>query len=1004
MRFFPYFITLILSLTLFVATGFADIPVHWLYWLAGDGLGESCSNSVSTGPSGLVWVNHGDISKMSLLDGYSVQNIPSPGVKVPVYENPAGQIWSIYKNGFLKYHYDKDILQGRWIPYPVPGIVIETLPFFPVQDGLILYMTPVRLMAFDAKNNQQIEIKNVAQTGLTTFYSLVWDRSNGIWLAGKSGVAHVSRIESATTTTFSWQESLYPQGKEYDSVKMLQGMQNQLWITAQSKEQSQLLCFDGIQWKIQYENKPHFFELGWQALDGLTWLYQEPFSLQVLEKDKSSAIANNKVLSRVLLDVNIEKNDVFWLATSEGLARCTRAAWRIPEAVAAHQAVVHSILEDAAGRIWFTYPDFLASFYQGRWEFYPLPKGQRTDELKAESLCAMSGNRLAIKTQRGLLIFSIDTKTFQTVKHRFNFDILFIASRNDGAIWTVSESTEDLCIEIFDGTNFSIQYTQAAIPQFAVTLRHVQQDRDGYLLCGLNGIVRFENGEVTIYGPDDGLTETVLNCFHRLNDGRIWAGGRDSIYEFQKGKWLRIRAGFDGVRSITSSRDGSVWVASGTGLHRFKEGSWVTYTSEDGLPNAAVYDVFEDSQNRLWAGTTAGLCLYDPSADRDAPETFIPEDKNSREHAPGGSQFYFEATDKWKYAESSRLLYSYRVDEGQWSPFQAERIASVTRLQAGTHVFEVRAMDRNWNIDPSPALYDFVVLLPWYQQPAVIIIIGFGGILLLISLLIHFSHHRNLGKLVLERTADLTSANEQLQADAKEIQDAYNKVMEYQKELQSLAMELASVEEDERRHIASDLHDSIGQILSLMMIKLETLDESLSEREETGDVKKIKSLVEQALLTSRNLTYELCPPILYELGFEAALNQLIEQFREQYNMQIYLETDHEPKPLQENLRYFLFRASRELLMNVVKHAKVNEANLILERKNSMIEITIEDFGTGFDPVETTRIANRKTPFGLFSIRERLKRIGGELRIQSTPGKGTRITLAVPIEANFGRGT
>ena len=982
-----------------VLPGCADIPAHWRYWLAGDGLGESCSHSVFTGPSGIVWVNHGDVSKMSRLDGYSVRNIPSPGVGVPVYENPEGQLWSIYKNGFQKFRYDNDFFKGKWYPYPVEGMVIETLPFFPVAEDLLLYMTPVRLMAFDARTNQQYEIKNVAQTGLSAFYSLRWDGRNGIWVAGKSGLAHASRIEDTTVPAFSWQESMYPDRNEYDSVKTLRGVENQLWITAHSENQSQLFSYNGIQWKSEYTDKPYSFEQGWKALDGLSWFYHEPFSLQVSDGRTTSVIANNKILSRILLDVDIEKDGAFWLATSEGLAHCAPATWSIPAAATGYPSVVHSILEDAQGRPWFTYTDFLACYCKNQWNFFPFPKGQRSDELKAESLCALADNRLLIKTQRDLLIFSVESKTFEIVQHRFNFEIVLIASKEDGTVWVLTYDTEgmNLCIEIYDGKEFRIQYIQTVIRPYISSLRHVLQDKGGFMLCGLNGLVRFEDDQVKIYGTEDGLTESALNCFHRLKDGRIWAGGRDSIHEFQNGRWTRIRSGFDGVRAIQSGNDGSIWVASGTGLHRYKDGSWVTNTFEDGLPNAAVYDVFQDSSNRLWAGTTGGLCLYDPSADQDAPETIVPEDKNSREHAPNGSQFYFEGMDQWKYTQSDRLLFSYRIDEGAWSPFQSEHVASLPRIPAGNHVFAVRAMDRNWNIDPTPARYGFVVLLPWYQQPALLLIIGFGVLLLLSSLALHFSHHRNLGKLVLERTADLTFANEQLQNDAKEIRDAYNKVMEYQKELQSLAMELASVEEDERRHIASDLHDSIGQLLSLMMIKLEMLDDSLADHPETGEVKKIKSLVEQALLTCRNLTYELCPPILYELGFEAALNQLIEQFRERYNLQVYAEIDPEPKPLNENLRYFLFRATRELLMNVVKHAKIQEAHLGFFRKNRTIEICIEDFGAGFTPAQTARVVNHKTPFGLFSIRERLKRIGGELRLESKPGKGTRITLAVPIE-------
>ena len=221
-------------------------------------------------------------------------------------------------------------------------------------------------------------------------------------------------------------------------------------------------------------------------------------------------------------------------------------------------------------------------------------------------------------------------------------------------------------------------------------------------------------------------------------------------------------------------------------------------------------------------------------------------------------------------------------------------------------------------------------------------------------------------------------------------------MLAYQKELQTLSFELCQVEEEERRHIAADLHDSIGQTLSLSMIKLEGLQESLSDYPQTEEVEEIKALIEKTLHNSRTLTFELCPPILYELGFEAAVEQLIEIIKNQYGIHIDLKVENKPISLSEDLRYFLFRATRELLINVVKHANVSASSLIIKKEKNTIHVEVLDEGTGFDSSRVKIINQRNAPFGLFSIRERLKRIGGRLVVESAAGKGSRVILIVPL--------
>lgn len=142
------------------------------------------------------------------------------------------------------------------------------------------------------------------------------------------------------------------------------------------------------------------------------------------------------------------------------------------------------------------------------------------------------------------------------------------------------------------------------------------------------------------------------------------------------------------------------------------------------------------------------------------------------------------------------------------------------------------------------------------------------------------------------------------------------------------------------------------------------------------------------------MTFELSPPVLYELGLEAALEWLAEQFQKRHRIPCELKDDGRAKPLGDDVRAMLFRAANELLLNVAKHAHAHAARVSVRRLAQEVRVTVEDDGVGFD---TSEARARSRGFGLFNIRERLEQIGGHVEIKSGPGRGTRVTIAAPLE-------
>ena len=235
--------------------------------------------------------------------------------------------------------------------------------------------------------------------------------------------------------------------------------------------------------------------------------------------------------------------------------------------------------------------------------------------------------------------------------------------------------------------------------------------------------------------------------------------------------------------------------------------------------------------------------------------------------------------------------------------------------------------------------------------------------------------------------------------DITKRRQAEEKLLAYQEQLKSLTSELCLTEERERRSIATDLHDQIGQTLSVIKMKLFEVQERCVDPDLGEPLAEAMELLKQTIRETRSLTFELSPPMLYELGLEAALEWLGEVFQEQHGINCTVTIDQQPKPLDEDLRIVLFRSVRELLANVLKHARTRSVDLSVQRQRDRIVVAVADRGVGFDPKEINERAVRHREFGLFNIRERLGRLGGRLSLESGPGQGTRVTLSAPLKSD-----
>jgi signal transduction histidine kinase len=156
-------------------------------------------------------------------------------------------------------------------------------------------------------------------------------------------------------------------------------------------------------------------------------------------------------------------------------------------------------------------------------------------------------------------------------------------------------------------------------------------------------------------------------------------------------------------------------------------------------------------------------------------------------------------------------------------------------------------------------------------------------------------------------------------------------------------------------------------------------------------------LIDQSISYTKSLSFELSPPLLYDIGIEATIEWLAEQMQKQHYILFYCENDGSPKPLTRDVSILLFQTVRELFMNIVKHSQAHQVNVGISREAGTIKIVVEDDGIGFD---AGTIEQNRT-FGFFSIRERLKYLGGSLAIDTGRGRGTRVTVTSPLSLDRG---
>ena len=995
----------------------------WRVYKVTDGLPESACASVTVGLNGKVLATHPDSEFISELDGYTVNTIPWPGADGGrVYATPGGQLWALAPEGF------KERKDNVWVLHQVPEIAAELrnnstrpvrpIPFCPLKQGRLVFLLPERLMAFDVEpvgGSSTAVLRAASQTRIGPFSGMTLTRDGGLWIAGAHGLARATGPIRSFESENEWREYLPPDSLEVQNFREpTEDTAGGVTSIAESTNtgKKMVVCFDGEHWtalsaeaeKIRYAWRRQDKVVGAATIDGLfRW-------------EAGRMVEDEGISARQYLDAAVAPDGALWLATSDGLFRQALSAWRIPDPVRKLNAYVYCTAEDSLRRLWFISNGKLHVLQNDFHQEFPLPETDRKPQFY--SLFPLGNGTLLLDLGGLLFRFQPDPGIFSALQkpgevRRFNV----LGKLRDGGICIQSvipgAAKQTYEIEIYDGVQFQPVPFPLRDPSLSAELSVLFTAQNGDLwLGGERGAACCHNQKWQIYVSSEKIGPEDVRGFVELADGRIWCAAQDTIWEFDGQKWSVVRAGFDHINALMRARNGGIWVASNGGVYRFFRGAWIENGTEEGLPSASVNIVYEDQDDRIWAATARGLSLYHPEAEPDPPKTYIQQPSSGEIKIPEGGtlNLTFSGEDKWKYTPRNRLLYSYRLDQGDASAFQERNTVSFAELAAGKHYFQVRAMDRNGNVDRSPARLVFVVALPWYKEPRLVLIAFIGLAVALFFAVLAFNRHWQLlqsyaavEKKVAERTRDLEIANRGL--------------------MQSQKMNALGT-------LAAGIAHDFNNILSIIKGSAQIIEDNPGDSQKIlTRVDRIKTVVEQGsgivkamLGFSRESDGQLslCHP---NRVVDDTLKLLGDRFLREVEVRFEPAPDLPEVPaskdfIQQILLNFIFNAAesmakrKQVIITTARLGKLPDGiELMPAPAAGYVAISVRDFGCGIPPENMPRIfepffttkslsTRRGTGLGLSMAYELAKRMEAGLAVTSAVDRGSMFTLILAVREPF----
>lgn len=686
-----------------------------------------------------------------------------------------------------------------------------------------------------------------------------------------------------------------------------------------------------------------------------------------------------------------DREGTIWIGTSGGLYRLTKQfITGLSTGSGLLHREVYPILQARNGDIWVGSILGLSRFRNGVFHNTPLPAFANI----VQALNEDHTGRLWIGIVGGLLLYE-NGKLKTLWSTTIGGTVCTILTDRNGDVWVGSERG---LFRFKEGEVVAHYTTKEGLP--ADDVRVIHEDRQGTLWIGTSGnLSRFEDGKFITYPMAEGAARSQIRCIYEDVDGTFWIGTYDDgLSRFRDGRFVNYTMDqglFDsGVFHISEDRHGYFWISCNRGIYRVSRQELndfadskisrvnsVAFGKRDGMLNIECNGGREPAgivtrDGKFWFPTQDGIAVVDPEAvylNPQAPPVLIETitlERNPVDFQDGiiiqpGQRGLEISYTGLSYIKAAQTKFKYKLEglDTDWIDAGTRRVVYFPYLPPGSYTFRVIAANSDGVWNNTGASISLTVLAPFWRK---------SWFLLLCAATIAV-----ITALVMWRYLD------QLQRR--------------QAEREAFSRRLIESQEAERKRLAGELHDSLGQNLLIVknwaLIGLNSLAADNPAREHLTEISENTSL---AIDEVRQISHNLRPRQLERLGLTSTIEQMLRQLRSSTDIKFITETDNIDGLLSREFEINLYRVLQECLNNILKHSAATTAWLSIKRTAAGAQIICRDNGKGFDP-ETVSLS---TGMGLIGMAERVRMLGGRYMMESAPGKG--VTISVTIDSHQGQ--
>jgi len=950
-------------------------------WTAENGLPQNIIRDIEQTSDGYLWLAtlnglaRFDGVRFTIFDKSNTSGINSNRFS-SMRKGKGGDLWLSVEGGQLtRYH------QGSFHTYTARDLGLNGQPVQGLASdaqGHIWALVGDGIFAWDDTAGRFAEI--TPKGSKISYIPLRWE-VQGFWGCDQDKLHIFLEGKFLTYKLPSWLpgKSIWGVARDNDSI---------FWIETLAGKQAKLMPSEGSQPVALL----HSEAISYPGSHGHVWIMHIGGRLDRYLDYVSSGKVSTVLFSRFFQD----QQENLWLGTEgQGLYRLQKQAVSVYSVAQGSIGLgVYPIFEDRENEIWVgAWATGLDRLYGGKFSSFSVAEGLPGKLVTA--LAEDSRGQLWVGTHGGLAVMTNGHLHRPTgVSIPDDSAVQAILQDHQGVLWFGSGKG---LFRFKDGsTQHLTEHDGLATDDVRVMIESAIGD---LWIGGYGGLSHLHNGHFTRLTERDGLPSDNVRALYEDADGTLWIGTYDGGLGRLKGTQLtryRMHDGLsdNGVFQILEDHNGYFWMSSNHGIYRvskkelteFAEGKRRTidsalYGVADGMSNVECNGGLwpagiKTHDGKLLFPTQNGIAAIDPDIVADDPPPPPAQIEAARINhvdvpvnatvviAPGNENLEIDYTaPSFVKPEGMRFRYQLVGLDSDWVGAESRRTAYYSHLPPGSYTFKVMAGNGEGNWNESGRTLAVRVLAPFYETS------WFTGlVMLLVAGLVTIAWRIRVSQLKAERAQQ-----------------------------QAFSRELIASQEQERKRIAGELHDGLGQRLVIINNLAAGLTraraKSTAEDVQAKIVEEIGTEAQAAIKETRDISYDLRPSQLDRLGLTKALAGVIRKVSEASGIAIQSSLNNVDDLFPEDQRIHLYRIVQESLTNIMKHAQATEVNVRIERTGHRMMLIIQDNGVGFSSDQSEK-PKGSGGFGLSGMAERAQLFGGVFRISSMAGRGTIVTVEV----------